>query len=96
MSKEDNVVIGSGMKIVMLFNFYIVFVWVVVVNVVFVMLFFIKFCFKNFFVFYMVMKFVIGEVKKLILYIVFFMLLVFFGMVCFWGVFSDLFVFVFG
>ncbi|XP_068730373.1 multidrug resistance protein 2-like [Montipora capricornis] len=95
-SKEDNVAILSGKKIAMLFNVYTAPAWVAVANVVFVMLPLTKFCFKNPLAPHMAMKFAIGEAKKLISHTAFFMLLVFSGTACFWGVFSDLFVLAFG
>lgn len=79
-----------------IFNLYIILVWLVIVNVVLIMLLLIKFFFKNFMVLYMVMKFNCREVKRFVVYFILLMLLVFFGMVCFWGIISDLFIFVFG
>lgn len=89
---EKNVMIIMGK----VFNMYIILVWFVIVNVIVIMLLLVKYCFKNLMVFYMVMKFDYKEVKGLIVYIIVLMLLMFFGMVCFWGIISDLFIFVFG
>lgn len=91
-NRKDIESIRNGTTITKLFNLFTAPAWIAVANVVFLMLPLTKFFFKNPLAPHMAMKFAIKEAKSLILHTAFFMVSIFLGTACFWGITSNLFV----
>lgn len=94
-NSKDTASIHNGTTSTKLFNLYTAPAWVAVANVVLFMLPLTKFFFKNPLAPHMAMKFAIKEAKSLISHTAFFMVSMFLGTACFWGITSNLFILAF-